>query len=87
MRALVIVACLLLAACCPKPGVVRVPGPVEYRDRLVVQPVPAELLAEHPIASGGVAVCPQVAAHRRAELEACNADKRAVRQLQEGNTP
>lgn len=62
---------------------VRVPGPVEYRDRLVLRPVPPELLLDHPIAVGGVAQCPQVAAQRRIELERCNADKSALRSMQE----
>lgn len=81
MRALILLP--LLAACCPTPQTIRLPGPVEYRDRLVVQPIPAELLGEHPIATGGIAVCPQVAANRRAELESCNAAKAAIRKMQE----
>lgn len=80
MRALILLP--LLAACCPTPQTIRLPGPVEYRDRLVVQPIPAELLREHPIATGGVAVCPQVASSRRVELDACNGDKRAIRAMQ-----
>ncbi len=86
-RLAAVCAALLLAACCPKPQTIRVPGPVEYRDRLVVEPIPAELLREHPVATGPLAVCPQVAAARRAELEACNADKAALRARQEGTTP
>ena len=70
--------CATLAACC-KPDTIRLPGPVEYRDRLVVQPIPAELLREHTIATGSIAECPRVAAQRRSELEACNADKAALR--------
>lgn len=88
MRALLLIAvCLLLAACCPKPQTIRVPGPVEYRDRLVVQPIAPDLLREHPIATGDVAECPRVARQRRAELEACNADKQAIRAGQGGDTP
>jgi len=64
--------------------VIRVPGPVQYRDRLVVEPIAAELLNEHPIASGTLSECPRVAAQRRSELRECNADKAAIRAQQEG---
>lgn len=84
MRAAVIaLAALLLAGCAPT-RTVLVPGPVEYRERLVVQPVPDRLLREHPIADGDLSQCPTVAAQRRAELRACNADKAAIRAMREG---
>lgn len=70
---------LMLAGCCPKPGATR-PVIVET-ERLVAQPIPAELLRDHPVATGPLAECPQVASARRAELEACNADKRAIQSL------
>jgi hypothetical protein len=84
----VLIALIALGALvgCATPDVIRLPGPVEYRDRLVVQPIPAELLRAHPVAEGPLAVCPQVAAQRRSELEACNADKAALRRLS-GDTP
>jgi hypothetical protein len=90
MRTLMLIAIVLATTgftSCTKRETIRVPGPVEYRDRLVVEPIPAELLREHPVATGPLAVCPQVAAARRAELEACNADKAALRARQEGETP
>lgn len=68
----------MLAGCC-KPEVIREPGPVEYRDRLVVEPIPADLTNEHPIAEGPLSACPQVAAQRKSELIECNADKAALR--------
>ena len=69
---------LLLAACVPT-RTVMVPGPVEYRDRIVVQPIPGQLLQEHDVATGPLSACPDVAAARKRELERCNADKRALR--------
>ena len=81
--AIVAIAALLLAACAPT-RTVLVPGPVEYRDRLVVQPVPDALLRPHDIATGDLSQCPTVAAQRAAELRACNADKAAIRALREG---
>lgn len=72
-------ALLALTGCCTR-EVVPTPGPVEYRDRIVVQPIPAELLVEHPIATGPLSACPDVAADRRRELEQCNKHKRALRQ-------
>jgi hypothetical protein len=88
MRVLLIIVLLITTTgftSCGKRETIRVPGPVEYRDRLVVQPVPPDLLREHPIAVGDIAECPRVASQRRAEIEACNADKRAVRDLQQEN--
>lgn len=61
---------LLLAGCC-KPQIVRVPGPVEYRDRLVVQPVEPRLLETHPIPHGKVSECPAVASERKRLLQEC----------------
>lgn len=80
MRPLAAVVTLCVCACCPTPSIVRLPGPVEMRERLVIEPIPAELLREHPIATGSIAECPRVAAQRRAELDACNADKSALRE-------
>lgn len=70
---------VVLAGCC-KPEVITRPVPVETV-RLVVQPIPAELLRDHPVATGPLAECPKVAAARRAEIDACNADKRALRDM------
>ncbi len=79
MRAPLLIALALLLVGCCKPTTIRVPGPVEYRDRIVVEPIPPELLNDHPIAEGSIAECPRVAAQRRAELVECNADKAALR--------
>lgn len=74
-------AVLMLAGCCRNPEATR-PVIVET-ERLVVQPIPGELLRDHPVATGPLAECPQVAAARRAELEACNADKAGIRKIQD----
>lgn len=75
-------ALLALTACATQaPTVITRPVYIE-RDRLVVQPIPADLLREHAIAEGPLSQCPSVAAARRAELAACNADKAALRDLQ-----
>lgn len=71
--------CLLLTGCC-SPEIIREPGPIVYRDRLVTQPIAPELLEPHPIATGPLSECPDVARARKAELEACNADKAALRE-------
>jgi hypothetical protein len=78
-------ALLAVAGCSRwcKPEIIRVPVEVE-RVRTVVEPIPAELLRHHPVATGDLAHCPQVAAQRRAELEACNTDKRAIKDRQHG---
>lgn len=72
-------AVLMLAGCCRNPEATR-PVIVET-ERLVVQPIPAQLLRDHPVATGPLAECPQVAAARRTEIEACNADKGALRSM------
>lgn len=70
----------ILAGCCPRP--ITRPAIVEI-ERRIVEPIPVELLREHPIAAGRVSECPAVAAQRRAELQACNADKAAISAMQE----
>ena len=78
--ALLVIVCA--GASCTRTVRVAVPGPVEYRDRLVVQPIDARLLQPHPIAAGALSACPDIARARRAELDACNADKSAIRAAQ-----
>lgn len=75
-------ALLALTACTPEPLVITRPV---YIDRVqqVVQPIPAELLQPHAIAEGMPSQCPSIAAQRRAELDACNADKAAIRAIVE----
>lgn len=83
MRSLIFIAAaavaFALAACAPPPQVITRPVYID-RPRNVVQPIPAELLREHPIAEGlRPSECPSVAAQRKAELMACNGDKAALR--------
>lgn len=77
MRAIFVVSMLLLAGC--NPQVRYLPGPVEYRDRIVVEPVNGDLLKEHPIAEGPLSQCLAVASERKLELQKCNSDKKAIR--------
>ena len=81
LRVCTVVAALILAGCC-KPELVRVPVEVEV-ERRVVEPIPPELLQPHPVATGQLSECPDVARARRAELEQCNADKAALRAREE----
>lgn len=83
MRSLIFIAAvglaLALAACAPPPQIITRPVYID-RPRNVVQPIPAELLREHPIAESlRPSECPAVAAQRKAELMACNGDKAALR--------
>lgn len=83
MRALLAMAVLALTACASTVEYVPVDRPVYIeRVRNVVAPLPAGLLEPHPIAQGSPSQCLQVAAQRRAELEACNADKAGLRLTQ-----
>lgn len=70
---------LLLAGC---PGQTRyITKPVEVpRETIKVVGVPDELTDPHPIAEGPLSECPIVAAQRKTELLACNADKAATRE-------
>jgi hypothetical protein len=77
MRLAIFLAVLLLAACCPV-RVVTKPVPVT-RDVVRIEPVPDVLTAPHAVAEGALADCPVVAAQRKAELQACNGDKAAIR--------
>jgi hypothetical protein len=83
MRALIFLAAAAIAcalsACAPPPQIITRPVYID-RPRNVVQPIPAELLREHPIAEGlRPSECLSVAAQRKAELMACNGDKAALR--------
>lgn len=55
------------------PVVVEVPA-------LRVEPIPADWLEAHPVATGPLADCPDVAKARREELQECNRDKAKLRQ-------
>lgn len=80
---LVVLVLIALTGC----GRTVVEPRIVYVDRTVYVEVPAGLTNPHPIAEGPLAHCPVVAAARRAELEACNADKAAIRQIEGGAVP
>jgi hypothetical protein len=82
MRALIALPLLLALTACATPEPLIITRPVYIdRVRLVQPPVPAELLGEHPIAEGAPSACLEVAAERREQIAACNADKAALRGL------
>jgi hypothetical protein len=87
MRAAVLVLLLCLAGCAAQQPIV-IPR-IEYREIpvIVYRALPAERLVLHPIAEGPPSQCPAVAADRRAEIIACNADKEALRGLNPGTKP
>jgi hypothetical protein len=86
MRAAALIP-LLLAGCATQQPIV-IPR-TEYREIpvIVYRALPPERLVLHPIAEGPPSQCPDVAAARRAELQACNADKEALRGLNPGTKP
>lgn len=69
---------LLLSGCCAT-ETIREPGPVQYRDRLVLQPIPENLTAPLPVAEGPPSQCFEVASARREQLNVCNADRKTLR--------
>lgn len=73
---------VFLMAGCTKIEYVKVPGPVEYRDRLVVQPIDSTLLRTPPIPSGKVSECHEVAAERKELLKSCHASLEIIRNSQ-----
>ena len=86
-------ACLALAACgnqqtrpdLPDPAGAVVPT-VQVVERIVYVPIDSALTGLEPIAEGPLAVCPQVAAERRAALQRCNAKLQQIQQVQ-GSKP
>ncbi len=76
-RLIAVALCIALTGCGGKRVVVQY-VPVEVV-REVYVPIPAELVAPHPISEGPLSACPVVAAARKAEIEKCNADKAAIR--------
>lgn len=76
-------ALLTLTACASTVEYVPIERPVYIeRVRNVVAPLPPALLQPHPVAEGAPSQCLDVAAQRRAEIEACNADKAGLRLTQ-----
>lgn len=82
-RAAIVLIALALTACqSNKPLVVKQPGKIIEVPVKVYVPIPDNLTAPCPIADGKVAEVLEVARKRRASLEACNADKDAIRKIQ-----
>ena len=78
---------ILLAGCAGRQEVITPPPKVEYRDRLVVQPIAPELLVEGEIAEGPPSEVFNVAARRRIELERVNANLRTIKEQQRNAPP
>lgn len=82
-------ACLLLAACGVKQARPDLPDhagavvpTVQVVERIVYVPIDGALTALEPIAEGRLALCPQVAAERRAALQRCNAKLQEIEHQQ-----
>ncbi len=82
-KALTVLLCAAVAGCATrKPLVVKQPGKVIEVPVKVYVPIPDSLTAPCSIAEGKVGEVLEVARKRRASLEACNADKSAIRKIQ-----
>lgn len=83
---LILLAPVALSGCARcRPVVIREPVDVPVYVR-VVEPIPDELLREHPAdeAPGSqLHRCPEIARARLVELRACNADKAAIRSMRD----
>jgi hypothetical protein len=77
MRALALALLLGLAACAPQVKYITRTETVEVPVITVMRVAP-ELTAQHPIAEGGLADCPVVAAQRKDELQSCNGKLEAI---------
>lgn len=85
MARLILVACaLVLAGCAPRVVKEYVTVEVERVRYVAVDP---GLTNPHPIATGPLSACPDVAAQRREQLRLCNADKAAIRRIQGNPVP
>lgn len=84
MRQLFVLLIVLAVAGCAtrKPLVVKQPGQIIEVPVKVYVPIPDNLTAPCSIAEGKVAEVLEVARKRRASLEACNAEKAAIRKIQ-----
>lgn len=78
---------LLLSACAGNGGT-KLPSAdgavapvVQIVERIVYVPIDSALTGLEPIAEGPLAMCPQVAAERRAALQRCNAKLRQIDQV------
>lgn len=88
MRTLAILAALTLTACATQREPI-VTARTEYVEVpvLVFRALPEERMQPHPIAEGPPSQCLDVAAQRRAEIVACNADKDSLRGLKSEPRP
>lgn len=68
---------ITLSGCCHD-TVITKPTPITV-ETIRLQAVHDALTAPHPVAEGPLSLCPWVASDRKRELEACNADKAAIR--------
>lgn len=85
---IVAIAALAVAGCATrKPLVVKQPGKIIEVPVKVYVPIPDNLTAPCPIAEGKVADVLEVARKRRASLEACNAQLKAIRSVQGSAKP
>ena len=84
MRQLFVLLIVVAVAGCAtrKPLVVKQPGKIIEVPVKVYVPIPDNLTAPCPIAEGKVAEVLEVARKRRASLEACNAQLKAIRSVQ-----
>jgi hypothetical protein len=81
-----LVAPAFLASCANAPAkrpraAVTAAAPVVVT-KFVYVPIDPSLTRRHPIAEGPPSMCPEVAAQRRRELEACNADNASTAAIQ-----
>ena len=84
MRQLFVLLIVVAVAGCAtrKPLVVKQPGKIIEVPVKVYVPIPDNLTAPCPIAEGKVGEVLEVARKRRASLEACNAQLKAIRKIQ-----
>lgn len=68
---------IALSGCCHD-TVITKPTPITV-ETIRLQAVHDALTEPHPVAEGPLSLCPWVASDRKRELEACNADKAAIR--------
>lgn len=82
LRTLVVVAVVTVTSGCawlrPTCEPLRVPVYIEV-EKPVIQPIPSELLQEHPEHTGSLRDCPDIAQSNLDELRACNKDKSLIR--------
>lgn len=83
-RLIALTAAVLLSGCTPRVVKEYVTVEVERVRYVAVDP---GLTNPHPIATGPLSACPDVAAQRREQLRLCNIDKAAIRGIQGNPVP